>query len=185
MEIRQTHLFVNEVFTEGGREVSSRTRVAAAAAVMTNPFAGRYVEDLSPLKRDFSAELAKLVVPLAIAGVTAGVENPEIYCFGKGAVVGLNGEIEHGSALIHNLEFGKTFRDILGGGDSMLPSVEKRGGVGASIDVPLKHRHDASLVPFHQTFEIVVPDAPHPDEIIIIAAVSLGGRPHARIGGTE
>jgi hypothetical protein len=107
-----------------------------------------------------------------------------VEAFGKGALVGTNGEVEHGSAIIHNLKFGNHLRN-LAEGESLLPSAEKRGATGAPIDIALKHKNDTKIRSHHQTFEIRVPDAPLPDEIVISLAVSSGGRPHQRSGALK
>jgi hypothetical protein len=104
----------------------------------------------------------------------------QVEAFGKAALVGMDGELEHGSALIHNLRFGNVFREAAGGTE-LLPSAEKRGGVGAAIDIPLKHKLRAETRSHHQTVTLQVPDSPHPREIIIACAGANRGRPLARL----
>lgn len=184
--IRKVVTMVEETWVEGGKEVSPPTRIAVSAAVVSNPFSGKYEENIRPLREEYSLLLANTLVPRAIEALgIKSDENHEIACFGKASMVGTNGEIEHGSMIIHNMDFGGTFRDIIGGGDSMIPSAEKRGGPGASLDMPLKHNMDASLASYHQTIEFRIPDAPGPDEIVIAAAISVSTRPHPRLGITE
>lgn len=177
MKIRKIVTIVEEIFVEGFKEVSVPVRMAASLAVIENPFAGKYQDDLSPLIREFSTCLANELVPRAKKALEAKVEG-----YGKGALVGLDGEIEHGSAIIHTLEWGKPFRDAIGGGKSLLPSAEKRGPAGGSLDVPIKHIIDDHIRSHHQTMEVRIPDAPRANEIIIVAALANSGRAHARIG---
>lgn len=176
--IRKITTFVDEIAVEGGKAVKPAYRAAAAAAIISNPFAGKYVDELIELREEYSKLLAHTLVPRVMDAIAFELDEIDIACFGKAALVGINGEIEHGSAIIHNMDFGGTFRDIIGGGDAMIPSVEKRGMAGATLDIPLKNRHDASRAYYHQTMEIRVPDGPGADEILIAAAISLGTRPH-------
>jgi hypothetical protein len=184
--IRKIVTYFEETLEDGGRAVQPSTRIAVVAAVIKNPFADRFEEDISALRTEFSERLARTLVPRALAVIAHGLENDvDVKCFGKAALVGTEGEIEHGSMLIHNMDFGGTFRDLIGGGDAMIPSAEKRGGPGATLDIPLKNRHDASLAAYHQTIEFRIPDAPAPDEIVVAAGISLSTRPHPRIGTRE
>jgi hypothetical protein len=105
----------------------------------------------------------------------------QVESFGKGVIVGLAGELEHGVAITHSLLFGNPFREMCGNAKSLLPSGEKRGPAGCSLDVPLKHKNDATKRSHHMSIEIRVPDAPLPDEIVVVAAISDKGRPHARL----
>ena len=177
MKIRKIVTIVEETFIEGFKEVTGPIRMAASMAVIHNPFAGKYQEDLSPLIKEYSAYLANELVPRARKALDAEVEG-----YGKGALVGLDGEIEHGSAIIHTVEWGKPFRDAIGGGKSLLPSAEKRGSAGVPLDVPIKHRIDDHIRSHHQTLEVRIPDAPRSDEIVIVAALANSGRAHPRIG---
>lgn len=176
LEIRKLVTLVEEVLLEGGQSVSRPVRVAAAMAVIRNPYAGRYVEDLSPMIDSFAPRLGELLGRRAVDALGAPVE-----AYGKGALVGLAGEIEHGSAIIHTLKFGDPFR-AAAGGTALLPSAEKRGPAGASLDLALKHKIDPKVRSHHQTFEVRIPDAPLPDEIVVVCAVASSGRPHPRIG---
>jgi hypothetical protein len=173
--IRKLVTVVEEIRAEGGREVERPVRYAAAAAVVSNPFAGRYVADLQPLIEEYCEPLGRLLTERALAALADTAE-----CTGKGALVGLDGEIEHGSAIIHNLRFGNFVRDAVSG-TALLPAAEKRGAAGSPIDIALKHKDDHKIRSHHQTFEVRIPDAPRDDEIVIWVAFASGGRPHARL----
>jgi hypothetical protein len=176
LSVRKVATYVEDILTEGGREQAPPVRLAAALATIENPYAGRYVEDLGPLANEFAPALGELLGRRAVEGLDGPVE-----AYGKGALVGENGEIEHGSAIIHTLHFGNPFRE-LAGGTALLPSAEKRGACGSSLDIALKHKDDHSVRSHHWTFEVRVPDAPRADEIVVVCAVAGGARPNARIG---
>lgn len=173
--IRKVVTVVEEVRTEGGRPVEPPARVAAAAAVIENPFAGRWVDDLEPIIDLYCEPLGRLLTERTVSALGAPAE-----AFGKGALVGLAGEVEHGSAIIHNLRFGNHVRDAVEG-TSLLPAAEKVGVAGAPIDLALKHITDATVRSHHQTFEVRIADAPRPDEIVIWVALATTGRPQARL----
>jgi hypothetical protein len=175
--IRKFATYVEDFLKEGGREQDPPVRLAAAMAVIANPYVGRYVEDLSLLANSFGPPLGELLGARAIAML----DGAPVEAYGKGALVGERGEIEHGSAIIHTLRFGDPFRERAGG-TSLLPSAEKRGPCGATLDLALKHKSDTSIRSHHWTFEVRMPDAPHADEILIVCGVASGGRPNARIG---
>ncbi len=181
-ELRKLYHFLEVVHREGGQPVTPPARVAAAAAVVTNFLAGTWTQDLSPLVDVYCARLGTLLSEESAAILGAPAE-----AFGKGALVGIDGEIEHGSAILHNLKFGNPVRARAGDARSLLPSAEKRGAPGATLDVPLKHINDVTVRSHHQTFEIRVPDAPRRDELLIVVALSSSGRPLARLGafGTD
>jgi len=183
--IRKVITLVEETYVEGGKDVDHPTRLAVSAAVISNPFAGRFVENLDPLKDEYAKVLAAALVERASQALKIGGGDNAVACFGKAFVVGMRGEIEHGAAIVHTMEFGGTVRDLLGGGAAMIPSVDKRGPAGSTLDVPLKNRHDASMIGYHQALEIRIPDAPGPDEIVIALGLSDGPRPHARLGPRE
>jgi hypothetical protein len=174
--LRKLYQIVEEVHIEGSRAVEPPTTIAVVAAVVTNPFAGKDVEDLTPLIDTYSN---KLGVMLARRCVELLPSSPQ--AFGKGALVGSDGEIEHGSAIIHTLRFGNPVRAAAGEATTLLPSLEKRGTVGSSFDIPLKHIHDATTRSHHQSFEVRLPDAPRPSEIVVAVAMSTAGRPCARL----
>lgn len=176
MKVRKLVTLVQETQAEGGEPLSSPATVAFAGAVITNPWAGRgFVEDLSPSINESAPRLAELLVPRLISVLDRPVE-----AYGKAAIVGVNGEIEHGSGLIHTLQFGDPFRNAVAG-TTLLPAVEKRAAAGTVFDIPLKHITDMTIRSHHQTFEVRVADAPHPDEILVGLAAATGGRPHARL----
>lgn len=174
--IRKLLTVTEEWLFEGGRQPKHPTRLAAAMAVVENPYAGRYVEDLAPLVDGVSSMLGELLAQQVVDLLRGTVE-----AYGKGALVGEDGELEHGSAIIHTLKFGNHFRH-LAKGSALLPSAEKRGGIGATIDLALKHKDDHSIRSHHWTFEVRVPDAPRADEIVVVCAAADGPRPQARIG---
>ncbi len=142
-----------------------------------NPFAGRFEITLNELI-DAGEELGDLLSPLAVKGL--GGDPPQSY--GKAAIVGLAGEREHAAALLHP-KLGTPLRRAVGGGAALIPSAKKLGGPGTSIDVPL-HYKDAMKVRSHfDAMEVRIPDAPAPDEIVVVIAVTNAGRPHPRVGG--
>jgi hypothetical protein len=174
--LRKVVTIVEDVVREGGEPVEPVTRMAAAGAVVKNPFAGRYVADLEPLIDRYCEPLGELLTERALELLGAPAEG-----VGKGALVGLDGDVEHGSAVIHNLRFGNKVRDVIQG-TALLPAAEKRGGAGASLDVAIKHKDDHTVRSHHQTFEVRIADAPRADELVIWVAVASSGRPHARLG---
>lgn len=176
VEIRRLITSADETLVEGGRHLESPFQVAVAAAVVSNPLAGGFEEDLTPLRRAASDLLGNVLCQRLAAALDAPVE-----AYGKGALVGLDGEVEHGSVVIHTLEFGDHMRK-LAGGSSLVPSAEKRGPPGSTIDLALKHVTDITVRSHHITYDFRVADAPHSSEMLIIAAAATGGRPHARSG---
>jgi hypothetical protein len=179
MEIRKFMAFVEETLVEGGKEVATPTRKAAAAAVIKNPFAGKYQENLEKLV-NFGEELGGILGRKVVEALGRPVERIESY--GKAAIVGVDGELEHGGAILHP-KLGKPFREAVGGGKAIIPSAKKMGGPGTEIDVPL-HYKDAAFVRSHfDAMTVRLGDAPRTDEIVVVLAVTDSGRPHARIGG--
>jgi hypothetical protein len=178
-KIRKIVTFVEETHTEMGKVVSPPTRRAAAAAVIENPFAGSYVEDLTEIM-NIGEELGALLAEKAVAAL--GITGPSVESYGKAAVVGENGELEHAAAILHP-KLGTPVRKVLGKGAALLPSSKKRGGPGTPLDVPLGHK-DAAFVRSHfDGMEIRVNDAPRANEILVAVAVTDSGRPLARVGG--
>jgi hypothetical protein len=176
MMIRRLTTIVEETRAEAGRDVAPPTRKAAAIAVIANPFAGRYVEDLSELI-GIGEELGGMLGERAVAALGGAVES-----YGKAAIVGEDGELEHAAAILHP-KLGATLRQAVGKGAALIPSAKKRGGMGCAIDVPLGHK-DAAFVRSHfDAMEIRVADAPCRDEIVIAIVVTASGRPLPRIGG--
>jgi hypothetical protein len=179
MQIRKIVTVLEETLIEGAKAVNPPLKKVAVVAVLKNPFAGRYVEDLSPLIDEGDA-LSRMLVERAVAALGPG----KAESFGKAGIVGADGEIEHVAAITHP-KFGAPIRDAIGGGKAIIPSAKKRGGPGTSIDIPMQYK-DAAYVRSHfDAFEVRIPDAPNADEIVVALALSDGGRPHARIGGLK
>jgi hypothetical protein len=177
--IRKLVTFVEETREEGGRAVDPPTRRAAAVAVIENPFAGRYVEDLTELT-DIGEELGGLLAGKALAALGVPPERAESY--GKAAAVGENGELEHAAAILHP-KLGAPVRKALGKGAALIPSSKKRGGPGVPLDIPLGHK-DAAFVRSHfDGMEVRIVDAPRANEIMVAVAITDSGRPHPRVGG--
>jgi hypothetical protein len=180
-KIRKIVTVVEETLSEAGREVSPPTRRAAAIAVIANPFAGRYQEDLTDLI-DVGEELGGLLAERAVKAL--GIEGGKIESYGKAAAVGANGELEHAAAILHP-KLGAPFRKVLGKGAALIPSSKKRGGPGVALDIPLGHK-DAAFVRSHfDGMEVRVVDAPAADEIVVAVAVTDSGRPLPRVGGLK
>jgi len=178
-KIRKLITFLEETRTEMGRNVEPPTRRAAAAAVIENPFAGRYAEDLTELM-EIGEELGALLTERAVAAL--GIAGPAAESYGKAAAVGENGELEHAAALLHP-KLGAPVRKVLGKGAALIPSSKKRGGLGVPLDIPLGHK-DAAFVRSHfDGMEIRVNDAPRANEILVAIAVTDSGRPLPRVGG--
>jgi len=181
MEIRKYITIVEETLKEGGKKVDPVTRKAAAIAVIKNPFAGKYVENVDPLI-DVGEELGGILAKRAVEALKIAPESSESY--GKAAIVGTDGELEHAAAILHP-KLGTPMRKAVGGGKAIIPSSKKIGGPGAEIDVPL-HYKDAAFVRSHfDAMAVRVPDAPRPDEIVVVIVVTDSGRPHPRIGGLK
>ena len=178
-KIRKIVTFVEETRTEMGKPVNPPTRRAAAAAVIENPFAGTYVEDLTELM-GIGEELGAMLTERAVAAL--GIPGTSAESYGKAAVVGENGELEHAAAILHP-KLGTPVRKTLGKGAALIPSSKKRGGPGVALDIPLGHK-DAAFVRSHfDGMEIRVNDAPRPNEILVAIAVTDSGRPLPRVGG--
>jgi hypothetical protein len=178
-KIRKIVTFVEETHREVDKTVEPATRRAAAAAVIENPFAGRYVEDLSELI-EIGEELGALLTERAVTAL--GIPGPSAESYGKAAAVGENGELEHAAAVLHP-KLGTPVRRVVGKGAALIPSAKKRGGMGVTLDIPLGHK-DAAYVRSHfDGMEIRVSDAPRANEILVAIAVTDSGRPLARIGG--
>jgi hypothetical protein len=177
VEIRKIVTIVDEVHLEAGRPVDPPVRRVVVAAVMVNPFAGRYVEDLTPLIEE-SVPLGERLTAAAVAQL----EGRPVHSYGKGGIVGAKGELEHVAAMLHP-KLGTPVREGVRGGAAIIPSAKKRGGPGTSLDVPL-HYKDAAFVRSHfDAVELRIADAPADDELVIAVAVTDGGRPLPRVGG--
>ena len=181
MEVRKYVTIVEDIHSEGGRPMDPPGKRAAAVAVIKNPFAGKYVEDLTPLM-DIGEELGGILGKMAVDAM--GIKPEEAEGYGKGAVVGENGEREHAAAILHP-KLGKPFRDAVGGGKALIPSAKKVGGMGTEIDV-CTHYKDAAFVRTHfDAMAVRINDAPMADEIVVALVVTNCGRPHPRIGGLQ
>jgi hypothetical protein len=179
--IRKIVTVVEEVCMDGQKAVAKPYQKCVAAAVIKNPFAGVYAEDLS-LLTDAGEYLGGLLAQKAVSAMGIAPEQAESY--GKGAIIGMNGELEHGAAILHP-KLGKPMREAVGGGKAIIPSAKKLGGPGTTLDVPL-HYKDAAFVRTHyDAMEVRLHDAPAADEIVVAVAVTSGGRPHPRIGGLQ
>ncbi len=175
MTARKT-IFVKERITaEAGSPALQPISRVAAIAVIDNSFAGRFVEDLSPLF-DTALALGEELMPQAVAML----DGPPV-AYGKAAIAGVNGDIEHAAAVIHPT-LGKPMRAALGGGESIIPHTSKVAGAGTPIDVPLANKDNIWSFDDFETITVMVADAPRPDEIMIVMAIADGGRPHPRIG---
>jgi hypothetical protein len=180
-KIRKIATLVEETLSEQGRAVTPPLRRAAAIAVIENPFAGRYQEDLSELI-EIGEGLGALLAERAVAAL--GIPGSEVESYGKAAAVGENGELEHAAAILHP-KLGAPFRKVLGKGAALIPSAKKRGGLGVPLDVPLGHK-DAAFVRSHfDAMEVRVSDAPRANEILVAVVVTTAGRPLPRIGGLK
>ena len=177
-EIRKIVTTIEEIREEGFKPVDPPIKRCAVCAVIKNPFAGRYVEDLSELS-EIGEYLGGYLSEIAVKELGAPVES-----YGKGAIIGLNGELEHGAAILHP-KLGKPMREAIGGGKAIIPSNKKAGPAGTALDVGL-HYKDACFVRSHyDAIEVRIHDAPKDDEIVVALAFTTGGRPHPRIGGLQ
>ncbi|GJE60465.1 amino acid synthesis family protein [Methylobacterium trifolii] len=178
LEIRKIVAQVEETLTENGRPVGGTARKVAVAGVIRNPYAGTYVEDLTPLY-DLGAEVSRILVERGIA--LLGVSAEEVESYGKGAIVGTAGEIEHSAAILHP-RFGAPVRAALGGGKDIIPGTKKVAGPGASITMPMTQKDNIWDFDHMDSIEITIGDAPHADEIVVVVCLGIGGRPLHRIG---
>ena len=179
--VRKLVTYTEDTLIEGRRAVPRPFRLVATAAVLTNPWpTASYAEDLRPKILALTPSLVSLLIPRAIEAA-GGPDHIE--AFGKAAVVGVDGEVEHAAAFIHTLRFGNELRKAAGG-DSFIPFINIRAGSGAPITIPLKHKikaQEGSRAHF-LTISFTIPDAPAPGELVVAVAVGSGGRPHQRIG---
>jgi len=164
---------------ERGRPVEPPVHRASAAAVIRNPWAGSgHVDDLSATAAQVAPGLARELADRLAASLGG---TAQIAAFGKAAIVGLGGEIEHGAALIHTPYFGNVLRELVGG-SSIIVFADERGPAGTTLAVPVWHKTAAATRSHYQSVPVRVPDAPRDDEIVVIAAAATGPRPHPRIG---
>lgn len=179
IEIRKVIRYQETALIEGGKAAEKPLTLFAAAAVITNPWAGRgFVEDLGPEIREAGPILGQLLTD-AVLDMTGGGDAVEAY--GKAAIVGLDGEVEHASALIHTLHFGNIYRTAVSA-QSYLSFTNTRGPANAPIMIPLMDKHDAGRRSHYLTISFAINDAPAANEVVVALGASIGGRPHHRIG---
>ena len=177
-EIRKFVTYDEEVLVEGFRAAETPWRLFAVAAVLRNPWAGRFVEDLTPEIRAYGPVLGEMMTDrmIALAGSGAAIE-----AYGKAAVVGLDGEIEHASGLIHTLRFGNFYREAVGA-KSYLGFTNTRGPANTQIQIPLMDKHDTGRRSHYLTVQFSIYDAPDVNELVVALGAATRGRPHHRIG---
>ena len=182
-EIRKTLLHVEKTLFEGNKPAKTPLVLIAAVAVIKNPWfdfknPNQFIEDLKPGILDVAPGLGEMLTSMIIkeAGSGSNIEG-----YGKSAVVGLKGEIEHASGIIHTLRFGNFYRQAVGA-KSYLSFCNTRGGANAPIMIPLMDKNDAGRRSHYLTISLSIPDAPADDEIVVALGASIGGRPHHRIG---
>lgn len=179
--IRKLLTIVEETHREADHDIKPPTRKAAAVAVIANPFAGRHAADLGELIAT-GEMLGGLLGERAVRAL--GIAPGAAESYGKAAIVGEDGELEHAAAILHP-KHGAPLRRAVEKGAALVPSAKKRGGMGTAIDVPLGHK-DAAFVRSHfDAMEVRVPDAPRRDEIVVVVVVTDSGRPLPRIGGLQ
>ncbi len=178
LKIRKYVVYDEETLIEGFRKAETPLRMFAVAAVIENPWAGKYIEDLKPEILSIAPPLGKELTQ-RITNLVGGGDRIEAY--GKAAVVGLDGEIEHASALIHTLRFGNFYREAVGA-KSYLSFTNTRGPADSPIMIPLMDKNDAGRRSHYLTIQFSIADAPRSDEIVVAIGGSIGGRPHHRIG---
>ncbi|MBN9067430.1 MAG: amino acid synthesis family protein [Rhizobiaceae bacterium] len=175
-DVRCWYSAVQEIRHDGGASGTSLVK-AAVAVVIRNPFAGKFIADLSPLTK-----------PSALLGYALGgravalLGGRAVHSYGKGGIAGINGEQEHVVACITTI-FGDALREAVGGGKAWISSASKIASAGTSIDIPLAHKDELYIRSHYDAMPIAVPDGPRPDEIMISVAVATGGRVHERVGG--
>ena len=177
--IRKCQVVIEELFRESGRPVDPPTRKCTAIAVIENPFAGRYEEDLEELIA-IGEELGGFLGQKAVSAL--GIKPGQAESYGKAVIVGEAGELEHAAAILHP-RLGAPLREAVEKGAALVPSAKKQGGVGSTIDVPLGHK-DAAYVRSHfDAQEVRVSDAPRANELMVCVTVTDSGRPLPRVGG--
>lgn len=180
MEIRKMVTIIEDILADGEKKADKPVRKVAAVAIIKNPFPGKYQENLDQLI-DNGEELGRILGERAVEALGRD-RGPESY--GKAAIVGEKGELEHAAAILHP-KLGTPLRNAVGGGKAIIPSVKKLGRMGDEIDIPL-HFKDAAFVRSHfDGMTISINDAPKSDEILVAVVVTDGGRPHARVGGLK
>lgn len=175
MEIRKIVFMREEILAEARDVLSRPVHRAVGMAVIINPYVGRFVEDLSALF-DVGEELGELLMNRVV-----DVLGEKPISYGKGAIVGTLGDIEHAAALLHP-KLGRPIREAVGGGEAIIPSNAKVGGTGTPIDIPLANKDNVWSFDELDTITVAISDAPRPDEIVVAMAVADAGRPRPRVG---
>ena len=179
LEIRKLIKSIDRTYIEGGKKTSKPVELVSVAVVITNPWYNKgFVEDLRPEILKYAPRLGDLLVEELLNQIGSG---DKVMAYGKAAIVGLKGEIEHASAFIHTLRFGNKFRDAVGG-TSYLSFTNSRGPAGCKISLPMMHKTDTGLRPYYLTQEFTIHDAPSDNEIVIAIGAATTGRAHARTG---
>lgn len=176
MDIRKFVTTCEDTLIDAGRPTDRLVRKAVSSAVIVNPYAGRFVDDLALLE-EMGAEISGQLAERALLALR--VTPDEVTAYGKAAIVGTDGELEHAAALLHP-RFGAPVRAVVDHGADIIPSTKKVAGPGASITLPLLHKDDRWQFDQMDAIEVCIGDAPRADEIVISVALSVGGRPHAR-----
>jgi Amino acid synthesis len=177
LKIRRTFVMVADKHEEAGLRATTVLRKVAAVAVVENPFAGRFVEDLKPMVE------ASVALGRELARMTLEAVKPHaVQSYGKGGLVGVAGEQEHANALL-TTAFANPLRDAIGGGDAWISSMTKVAAPGTLIDIPMNHKDEVYVRSHYDGMSLVLPDAPMPDEVAVIICVASRGRLNARVGG--
>ncbi|MCJ8056720.1 amino acid synthesis family protein [Shinella sp. WSJ-2] len=180
VKVRKIVVSVDEIFHEGGPAATVPLKRAAVLAVIENPFAGGYVEEIAPFMdalRPLGLDMAKRLID-ALGGDPGVVEG-----YGKGAIVGAAGELEH-AALWHN-PGGYAMRELLGDAKAIVPSTKKVGGLGTHLDIPITHVNASYVRSHFDAIEVGINDAPRANEMVVVLAMTTGPRIHARVGGLK
>jgi hypothetical protein len=180
IEVRKFLTVIEEIWHEGGPVAATPLKVGAIAAVLKNPYAGKYVPDILPMMdalKPFGLEMSKRLI------AALGGEPKRIEGFGKGAIVGEAGELEHG-ALWH-VPGGYAMRELLGNAKAIVPSTKKVGGPGARLDIPVTHINASYVRGHFNAMEVGVPDAPRASEMVLFLVMTTGARVHDRVGGLK
>lgn len=180
MDVRKVVVQVEETLTEAGRDARAPSVKVVAAAVVRNPLAGAYAEDLAELEA-LGAEVAALLAERAVSALRKDLA---VTAYGKGAIVGLDGELEHAAAILHP-RFGAPVRAAVGGGAAIIPSTKKVAAAGAALTMPITNKDDIWSFDEMDAAEISVPGAPRPDEVVVCLVLAAGGRPLARTRKTS
>jgi hypothetical protein len=180
VQIRKRLLLVEEIFHEGGPPAATPLRRAAALVIILNPYAGGYIEEI----HSFMDDLKPLGLEMALSLVAALGGDPRlVQGYGKGAIVGSAGEIEHG-ALWH-VPGGYGMREVLGGAKAIVASTKKVGGPGTRLDIPITHINASYVRSHFDAMEVGIADAPRADELLLALVMTTGARVHARVGGLK